>query len=320
MSALRAGIARDGGEHRRVVLGAGVEVREVRLDAVDVGHREDARRDQLVVRDGDERRAQEQVEQRGQPIFALRRRGEPEAVARGAAIDDRVERARGNVVGLVEDEQAEAAEEGLELRGLPAHQRLDDGHGHGRGALLAIADEPGVDAELVLQLPEPLLGEVEGVDEDERRRAQLGDRPHAHARLAAAARDDDRALRDLRELLDRVRLVVAEAERGHVERLLGQHACVLAGDDEPILRGGAPEHVDGAAREAQLACALLDEAHRLELRAGVQPEAQAVEERGVRERQHPAQALDDLRRHLAGVERQRRVNSRAHRQPPRGSG
>ena len=85
-------------------------------------------------------------------------------------------------------------------------------------------------------------------------------------------------------------------------------------------RGGAPEHVDGAAREAQLACALLDEAHRLELAAGVQAEAQAIEERGVRERQHPAQALDDLRRHLAGVERQRRINSRAHRQPPRGSG
>jgi hypothetical protein len=70
------------------------------------------------------------------------------------------------------------------------------------------------------------------------------------ARLAATARDDDRALRDLRELLDRARLVVAEPERGHVERLLGQHARVLAGDDEPVLRGGAPEHVDGAAREA----------------------------------------------------------------------
>jgi hypothetical protein len=90
------------------------------------------------------------------------------------------------------------------FEGLPAHQRLDDGHCHGRGALLAIADEPGLEAQLVLQLPEPLLGEVEGVDEDERRRAQLGDRPHAHARLAATARDDDRALRDLRELLDRV--------------------------------------------------------------------------------------------------------------------
>ena len=114
------GIACDGGEHRRVVLGAGVEVLEVRLDAVDVGHREDARRDQLVVRDGDERRAQEQVEQRGQPVFALRRRGEAEAVPRGAAVDDRVERARGDVVGLVEDEQAEAAEEGVELRGLPS--------------------------------------------------------------------------------------------------------------------------------------------------------------------------------------------------------
>jgi hypothetical protein len=81
----------------------------------------------------------------------------------------------------------------------------------------------------------------------------------------------------------------------------------------PSCAAGAPEHVDGAAREAQLACALLDEAHRLELGAGVQPEAQAVEERRVRERQHPAQALDDLRRHLAGVERQRRINSRAHR-------
>jgi hypothetical protein len=217
---------------------------------VDVGHREDARRDQLVVRDGDERRAQEQVEQRGQPVLALRRRGEPEAVARGAAVDHRVERAGGDVVGLVEDEQAEAAEERVELRGLPAHERLDDGDGHGRRALLAIADEPGLEAQLVLQLPEPLLGEVEGVDEDERRRAQLGDRAHAHARLAATARDDDRALRDLRELLDRARLVVAEAERGHVERRLGQHARVLAGDDEPVLRGRAPEHVDGAAREA----------------------------------------------------------------------
>ena len=76
----------------------------------------------------------------------------------------------------------------------------------------------------------------------------------------------------------------------------------------------------GPAREAQLPSLLLDEAHRLELGAGVQPEAKPVEERGIRERQHSAQALDDLRRHLAGVERQRRVNSRAHRQPPRGSG
>jgi len=51
-------VARDGGEHRRVVLGAGVEVREVRLHAVNVGHREDARRDQLVVRDGEEDKEQ----------------------------------------------------------------------------------------------------------------------------------------------------------------------------------------------------------------------------------------------------------------------
>ncbi len=88
------------------------------------------------------------------------------------------------------------------------------------------------------------------MDEDERRRAQLGDRPHAHARLAAAARDDDRPLGDLHELVDGVRLVVAEGERGDIERYLGQHACVVAGDDEPVLRGRAPEHVDGAAREA----------------------------------------------------------------------
>ena len=76
-------VACDGGEHRRVVLRTGVEVLEVRLDAVDVGHREDARRDQLVVRDGDERRTQEQVEQRGQPVLPFRRRGEAEPVPRG---------------------------------------------------------------------------------------------------------------------------------------------------------------------------------------------------------------------------------------------
>ncbi|OPZ01101.1 MAG: hypothetical protein BWZ09_02798 [Alphaproteobacteria bacterium ADurb.BinA305] len=243
-------VACDGGEHRRVVLRTGVQVLEVRLDAVDVGHREDARSDQLVVRDGDEGRTQEQVEQRGQPVLPIRRRGEAEPVPRGAAVDHRVERARGDVVGLVEDEQAEAAEEGVELRPLPAHQRLDDGHCHGRGALLAVAEQSGLDAELVLQLPEPLLGEVEGVDEDERRRTQLGDRAHAHARLAAAARNDDRALRDLGEPIDGDLLVVAQAERGHLELHVRQHARVLAGDDEPLLRGRAPEHVDGPARKA----------------------------------------------------------------------
>ena len=77
-------IACDGGEHRRVVLRAGVEVLEVRLDAVDVGHREDARGDQLVVRDGDERRAQEQVEQRGQPVFRSGVAVRPSGTARGS--------------------------------------------------------------------------------------------------------------------------------------------------------------------------------------------------------------------------------------------
>jgi len=38
---------------------------------VDVGHREDARRDQLLVRDDDERRPEEEVEQRGEAVLAL---------------------------------------------------------------------------------------------------------------------------------------------------------------------------------------------------------------------------------------------------------
>ena len=314
-------VGRDGGEHRRVVLGAGVRVREVGLDAADLGHRQHARSDQLLVRDDDERRPEEEVEQRGESVLALGGRGEPEAVARRAAVDHGVEGAGRDVMGLVEDEQPEPAEERVELRRLPANERLDDGDRDGRDLLLAVADEAGLDAQLVAQLAEPLLREVERVDEDERRRAEPRDGAHAHAGLPAAARDDDGALRDLRELVDRRLLVPAERQLAQgVELRLRQHALVVAGDDEPLLRSGSAQHMDGPAGQPQLAAQLLHEAHRLELGAGVKPETQAIQVRRVRERERAAQALDHLRRHVARVEGERRINSRAHRRPPRGSG
>ena len=92
-------IARDGAQHRRIVLGAGVEVGEVRLDALDLRDGEDACRDELVVGDGDERRAEEQVEERCQPVLALRRRREPQSVARRTPIDHGVKGAGRDVVG-----------------------------------------------------------------------------------------------------------------------------------------------------------------------------------------------------------------------------
>ncbi|EAU67350.1 hypothetical protein STIAU_7074 [Stigmatella aurantiaca DW4/3-1] len=301
-------------QHGRVVRGAEVGEVEGRLHGAHLGHHQHAARDEVLVLHHSQGRAQVQAQERRQPVLSLGRCRQAQPVARRAAVDDSVEGTRGDVVGLVEDEQSEALEKGVELRLVPPGQGLDDGHGDGPHLLFPRAHEACLQAQALAHVLSPLLRQIQGVDEDERRRAQARDGPHGEDALPCPAWEHRNPLGGLRQALHGLGLVVAQRHHRQLRQALGrQHPRVLEGQRQARLVRGPAQQVNGPARQHQLPLLLAEEVQRLGLRTGALAQPHQLQIGGVGKGEGPAEALQHLGRHVAHREPQPSVHPHAQR-------
>ncbi len=267
--------------------------------------------DELLVSDAKDGRPEAQLDERGEPVGAGRGGGQAQTILAGHGPEHLAEGDRRRVVDLVDDHHAEAASRLCEPLAGHGGQRLHRSHDHRRVAV----EVARLDPEEVAEGATPLLDEVVGVDDHQRRLSDARSGRRADHGLAAAARDDGAALHVADERRDRRLLVVAEPDL-QVERSARQrHPPVL--EDHRLADGGAGLADQGhrSPRNEHLAVRALLEERDL-LRRGAHPPIEADPAQVLRVREGEATPKELVRLGLEPGQADDAVDDGAHPLPP----
>ncbi len=123
-------------------------------------------------------------------VEPLRRGGEAQTLGSGAVQGGGTRRSTGEVMALVEDQQAESVSEPVHVQG----GAVVGGHGDRPDAGQAVAEDPGVVSQSLANAAPPLVHQIANGGDDERGDRHVGQDLQGDLRLAGPGRHDDDAL------------------------------------------------------------------------------------------------------------------------------